>query len=58
MLRVYGFINRRHVERMFGISTPQASLDLREFQLRFPDEITYDKSSKRYVSTRAREEDQ
>ncbi|MDI3335848.1 hypothetical protein QKW60_05485 [Defluviimonas aestuarii] len=50
MIRVYGFINREHIERMFDVSTPQASLDLREFQRRFPDAVTYDRSAKRYVS--------
>ncbi len=50
MIRVYGFINREHIEKMFGISTPQASSDLREFQRRHPDAVTYDRSAKRYVS--------
>jgi hypothetical protein len=50
MLKVYGYINREHIERMFGVSTPQASYDLSEFQRRFPDEIEYDRSAKRYVA--------
>lgn len=51
MLRVYGYINRCHIERMFGVSTPQASADLQEFQRRHPDAITYDPSRKRYVAS-------
>lgn len=47
-LRVFGFINREHLERKFGISTPQASSDLQEFQDRHPDMMVYNKSSKRY----------
>lgn len=50
MLRVYGYINRHHIQRMFGVSTPQASYDLREFQRRHPDACEYDRSAKRYVS--------
>lgn len=50
-LRVFGYINREHIEKKFGVSTPQASLDLREFQRLHPDAVTYDKSSKRYVAT-------
>lgn len=50
-LRVFGFINRRHLERKFGISTPQASADLREFQRLYPEAMTYNKSLKCYVTT-------
>lgn len=50
-LRVFGFINREHIERKFGISTPQASLDLSEFQRLYPAAITYNKASKRYERT-------
>lgn len=45
---VYGFVNRRHIVRKFGVSVPQASLDLREAQTRYPDELYYNGSSKRY----------
>jgi hypothetical protein len=48
-LRVFGFINREHIEKKFGVSTPQASHDLREFQRLNPGAVTYDKSAKRYV---------
>jgi hypothetical protein len=50
MLRIYGFINREHLERKFGISTPQASLDLQRFQQASPHLIRYDQSRKAYVS--------
>lgn len=48
--RVFGYINRQHIERKFGVSTPQASLDLREFQRLNPGKIAYDKSAKRYTN--------
>ncbi len=48
MLIVYGFINREHLRRKFGISIPQASNDLRQFQKRFPDGIAYNATTKRY----------
>lgn len=47
-LRVFGFINRDHLVRKFGISVPQASIDLRSFQQRYPRTMTYNKSAKRY----------
>lgn len=47
-LRVFGYINREHIERKFGVSTPQASLDLREFQRNHPQCVTYNKTAKRY----------
>ena len=53
-LRVFGFINREHLKRKFGISAPQASADLKQFDRQFPWRMTYDKSSKRYI---ARERD-
>ena len=49
-LRVFGYINREHLERKFGISTPQASVDLRTFRRAHPGLITYDLTTKRYVS--------
>ncbi len=47
-LRVFGYINREHIERKFGLSTPQASLDLAVFQRAYPDKVVYNKNSKRY----------
>jgi len=49
-LRVFGFINREHIERKFGISTPQASIDLAAFQKANPEAISYNMSAKRYES--------
>ncbi len=49
-LRVFGFINREHLERKFGISTPQASLDLSSFQRHHPKAMTYDASARRYIA--------
>ena len=48
-LRVFGFINREHIERKFGISTP-ASIDLAAFQKANPEAISYNMSAKRYES--------
>jgi len=47
-LRIFGFINREHLMRKFGISMPQASKDLNDFKKLYPDEIAYDLHSKRY----------
>lgn len=48
-LSIFGFINREHLMKKFGISRPQASADLRLYQEKFPTAMTYDKSLKRYV---------
>ena len=49
MLVVYGFINREHLQRKFGISVPQASKDLQTFQRAHPHAMDYDLSRKCYV---------
>jgi hypothetical protein len=49
-LRVFGFINRVHLRRKFGISDPQASADLRTFGRLYPGAMSYDVSGKRYVA--------
>jgi hypothetical protein len=49
MLCIYGFINREHLMRKFGISQPQASKDLNEFARQLPSAIAYDVSRKCYV---------
>jgi hypothetical protein len=46
-LRVFGFINREHLERKFSLSTPQASADLARFRRAYPTAMTYDVSAKR-----------
>lgn len=53
-LRVFGFINRGHLTRKFGISVPQASADLREFLRANPRAAAYDKSRKCYVAVSGR----
>lgn len=55
-LRVFGYINREHLEKKFGISTPQASLDLNRFQKLYPEAVQYNLSSKRYIA-RKKEKD-
>lgn len=47
-IRIFGFINRHHLQDKFDISTPQASLDFREYMRRFPDKIKYNTSTKQY----------
>ncbi len=49
-LHVFGFIRREHIERKFGISTPQASIDLQTFRRENPGAIEYDSSAKLYRS--------
>lgn len=49
MLHVYGFINREHLQRKFGISQPQASADLQRFMRARPTAMRYDLSKKCYV---------
>lgn len=53
-LHVFGFINRRHLERKFGISTAQAAIDFAEFNKRNPTAMTYIPSEKRYVANEER----
>jgi hypothetical protein len=47
---IFGFINRTHIIKKFGVSTPQASIDLREAMRRWPALLAYDKSEKRYLA--------
>lgn len=49
-LRVFGYINREHVMKKFGVSAPQAANDFREFQKLRPGTMEYDKSAKRYIA--------
>lgn len=43
-----GAINRADIMDQFGVSVPQASKDLSLYQEKAPENITYDKSEKRY----------
>lgn len=49
-IRVFGFINRKHLMLKFGISMPQASNDLALFQKENPGVIEYDSRMKCYIS--------
>ncbi len=44
-----GLLNRGDIEETFGISTPQASLDLRMYREMAGENIAYDSSAKAYV---------
>lgn len=43
-----GYFNRSDICEAFGVSVPQASLDIRKWIERNPDAATYNMSSKRY----------
>lgn len=48
LLLHYGTINRKVLEELFGLSTPQISQDIQQFMLHAPDQMAYDKSLKTY----------
>ena len=48
-LRQFGQLRRADLIREFGISVPQASLDIAEFLAANPPFVTYDVSAKMYV---------
>lgn len=50
-IRIFGFINRIHLERKFEVSTLQASHDLSLFQRENPGVIEYNRKTKRYEAT-------
>jgi hypothetical protein len=52
--RIYwvGRLNRRDLEQAFQISTPQSSVDLRNYQQAAPGNIEYDSTEKAYLPTR------
>lgn len=43
--------NRLDLIKHFGISIPQASLDIAKYTILCPDNLTYDRSSKSYITT-------
>lgn len=51
MLEQYGFINRRIIVDYFGLSTPQASLDMQAYLEHAPGNTEYDKTAKCYIRT-------
>lgn len=48
-VRIFGAINRMHVQRKFRVSIPQASADFAETMRRYPGLMTYDTSAKTYI---------
>lgn len=48
-VEIFGYVNRGHIVHKFGITSQQASIDIREVQARWPDLMDYDRSGKRYV---------
>jgi predicted DNA-binding transcriptional regulator YafY len=48
-----GGVNRSDITGYFGVSVPQASKDLSQYQGLAPENITYDKRRKRYLKTQA-----
>ena len=46
-----GGVNRSDITRYFGVSVPQASKDLSQYQTIAKDNIRYDKSQKRYFAS-------
>ena len=52
-LKVFGFIQRGHLERKFNISTQQASFDIGKYIDDHPGEIEYNANTKRYERTKA-----
>ena len=47
-----GGVNRSDITRYFGVSVPQASKDLSQYQALAPENIAYDRSEKRYFKTK------
>lgn len=47
-VEIFGFINRAHVQRKFGISPAQAANDIGAARERWPDLISYNATAKRY----------
>lgn len=51
LLAQYGYVNRSALTDFFGISTPQASLDIRAYLERAPGNACYDPRAKTYCRT-------
>lgn len=47
-VEIFGFINREHLVRKFGVSIPQASADIKLFIAENPGKIIYNATTKRY----------
>jgi hypothetical protein len=48
-----GGVNRSHLTEEFGVSVPQASADLTDYQHNAPGNLIYDSSQKMYIATQA-----
>ena len=46
-----GRVNRGDIEQIFGVSTPQASVDLKAYQESAPNNIEYNSTEKAYIPT-------
>lgn len=46
--QIFGFINRKHIQKKFGVSVQQASNDLTAAQKLHPGRLVYVKTEKRY----------
>lgn len=51
-LAARGFINRSHITAKFGVSIPQASLDLRKYLQMNPESMVYNATAKRYEAAK------
>ena len=49
-LKIWGFIQVKHITKKFGISRPKASQDLGKFKKLHPEACVYDMSKKMYLS--------
>lgn len=47
-VEIFGFIQREHIQKKFGVSVPQASADIGQVMAAWPRLMTYNKSAKRY----------
>lgn len=48
-VEIFGYVNRSHIVKKFGITKAQAAVDIREVKSRWPDLMEYDLTGKRYV---------
>jgi hypothetical protein len=51
LLASFGYIQRQHIADYFGISIVQASADFAKYQQIAPNNIRYNKSTRRYTVT-------
>jgi hypothetical protein len=56
-VEIFGRINREHICRKFGVSVPQASIDLNKALVKWPGLMIYNKQSKQYELKETNEPD-